>query len=188
MFTYQKREMYPINVNKKDLRLAKYLIAQYGGEYGELSAALTYMNQRYTMKDERGRNLLTDIATEELTHVEMIDSLYKALTKDASIEEMEQAGLGCSFVTHGYALTLENCSGNAFNTNNFTSTGDYKADLLEDMASEQKARTVYENLIKMTSDQDVINVLLFLRQREIVHYNRFKDLLDVYTKEDNMVK
>ena len=188
MWKYEKKLEYPVNIRKKDIKMAKNLLSQYGGPNSEMSACLMYMNQRYSMPDDRGYALLTDIATEELTHVEMIASLYKALTKDASIEEMEQAGLGCSFVTHGYALTLENCSGNAFNTNNFTSTGDYKADLLEDMASEQKARTVYENLIKMTSDQDVINVLLFLRQREIVHYNRFKDLLDVYTKEDNMVK
>lgn len=185
MFSYAKRLQYPINIKKKDLAMAKYLVTQYGGSNGELAAALRYLNQRYTMPDNRGKALLTDIGTEELGHVEMLATMIYQLTKDATPEEMKQAGLGSNFAEHGKALYPTDANGVPFTVAYFASTGDPLADLSEDMAAEQKARAVYENLIDLTNDPDVIAPLLWLRQREIVHYARFKELFEMYEKELN---
>ena len=163
--------------------MAKYLVTQYGGSNGELAAALRYLNQRYTMPDNRGKALLTDIGTEELGHVEMLATMIYQLTKDATPEEMKQAGLGSNFAEHGKALYPTDANGVPFTVAYFASTGDPLADLSEDMAAEQKARAVYENLIDLTNDPDVIGPLLWLRQREIVHYARFKELFEIYEKE-----
>ena len=183
MFQYQKKLQYPINIKKKDLKMAKYLVTQYGGSNGELGAALRYLNQRYTMPDNRGKALLTDIGTEELAHVEMISTMIYQLTKDASIEELESVGLGTHYAEHNKGLYPTDSNGVPFTVAYFATTGDPIADLYEDMAAEQKARAVYENLIDMTNDPDVINPLIWLRQREIVHFNMFKDLVNIYEKE-----
>ena len=183
MFSYTKRLQYPINIKRKDLAMAKYLVTKYGGSNGEMAAALRYLNQRYTMPDNRGKALLTDIGTEELGHVEMLATMIYQLTKDATPEEMKQAGLGSNFAEHGKALYPTDANGVPFTVAYFASTGDPLADLSEDMAAEQKARAVYENLIDLTNDPDVIAPLLWLRQREIVHYARFKELFEMYEKE-----
>ena len=183
MFKYQKKLQYPINIKKKDLRMAKYLVTQYGGSNGELGAALRYLNQRYTMPDNKGKALLTDIGTEELGHVEMISTMIYQLTKDATIEELESVGLGSHFAEHNKGLYPTDSNGVPFTVAYFATTGDPIADLYEDMAAEQKARATYENLIDMTNDPDVINPLIWLRQREIVHFNMFKDLANKYEKE-----
>lgn len=183
MFKYIKRLQYPINIKRKDLKMAKYLITQYGGSNGELAAALRYLNQRYTMPDNRGKALLTDIGTEELAHVEMIATMVYQLTKDATPEEMKQAGLGSNYTEHANALYPTDANGVPFTVAYFATTGDPLADLSEDMAAEQKARAVYENLIDLTNDPDVIGPLLWLRQREIVHFARFKELFEIYEKE-----
>ena len=183
MWQYQKKLQYPIDIKKKDLRMAKYLVTQYGGPNGELGAALRYLNQRYTMPDNRGKALLTDIATEELGHIEMISTMIYQLTKDATIEELESAGLGSNYAEHNKGLFPTDANGVPFTVAYFATTGDPIADLYEDMAAEQKARAVYENLIDMTQDKDVIGPLLWLRQREVVHFNRFKELAEIYTKE-----
>lgn len=186
MFQYQKKLQYPINIKKKDLKMAKYLVTQYGGANGELGAALRYLNQRYTMPDNRGKALLTDIGTEELAHIEMISTMIYQLTKDATIEELENAGLGNHYAEHNKGLFPTDANGVPFTVAYFATTGDPIADLYEDMAAEQKARAVYENLIDMTDDIDVINPLLWLRQREIVHFNMFKDLVKKYEKEKKL--
>ena len=183
MFQYQKKLQYPVNIKKKDLRMAKYLVTQYGGSNGELAAALRYLNQRYTMPDNRGKALLTDIGTEELAHIEMISTMIYQLTKDASIEGLESVGLGPHYAEHNKALYPTDSNGVPFTVAYFATTGDPIADLYEDMAAEQKARAIYENLINMTNDQDVIDVLLWLRQREIVHFNMFKSLVKIYENE-----
>lgn len=183
MFKYQKKLQYPVNIKKKDLRMAKYLIEQYGGANGELAASLRYLNQRYTMPDNRGKALLTDIATEELAHVEIISTMVYQLTKDASIEELESVGLGGSYAGHNKALFPTDANGVPFTVAYFAATGDPIADLYEDMAAEQKARAVYENLINMSKDPDIIGPLLWLRQREVVHFNMFKTLAETYEKE-----
>ena len=180
MWKYVKTLQYPVNIKKKDLRMAKYLITQYGGSNGELAAAWRYLNQRYTMPDEKGKALLTDIGTEELAHVEIISTMIYQLMKDATLEELKEAGLDTNYVEHGRALYPTDANGVPFTVAYFATTNDPIADLSEDMAAEQKARAIYEHLIDLTKDEDVINVLLFLRQREIIHFNRFKELYDEY--------
>ena len=185
MWSYQKRLQYPINIKKKDLRMAKLLVTQYGGSNGELSAALRYLNQRYTMPDNRGKALLTDIGTEELAHIEMISTMIYQLMKDATIEEIIEAGLDPHYAEHNRALFPTDANGVPFTVAYFATTGDPLADLSEDMAAEQKARATYENLIDLTTDPDVIAPLLWLRQREIVHFARFKELFDYYQNMNN---
>ena len=183
MFKYNKRLQSPINITKKDLRMAKFLVTQYGGANGELGAALRYLNQRFTMPDDKGKALLTDIGTEELGHVEMLETMIYQLMKDATLEELKEAGLDTHYAEHAKALFPTDAAGVPFTTTYFATTGDPLADLSEDMAAEQKARAVYENLIDLTDDQNVIGPLLWLRQREIVHYERFKELFEYYEKK-----
>ena len=183
MWKYEKRLQYPVNIKTKDVRLAKLLVTQYGGSNGELAAAFRYLNQRYTMPDNRGKALLTDIGTEELAHVEMISTMIYQLMKDATLEEIKEAGLDSHYAEHKKALYPTDANGVPFTVTYFATTGDPKADLMEDMAAEQKARSVYENLIDIADDEDIIAPLLWLRQREIVHYNRFKELYEMYKKE-----
>lgn len=180
MFKYDKKLPFPINIKKKDLRMAKAILTQYGGANSELAAALRYFSQKFTMPDEYGEALLNDIATEELGHIEMIATMVHMLSKDATIEEIKEFGLDDYYSEHGLSLYPVNASGVPFTITFVSVTGDAIADISEDMAAEQKARAVYENLIDLATDVDVINPLLFLRQREIVHFNRFKELYDRY--------
>ena len=180
MFKYDKKLPYEINIKKKDLKMAKYLLTQFGGANSELGAALRYFSQKFTMPTEEGKALLNDIATEELGHVEMICAMVHQLVKDASLEELEKAGLSTQYVEHGYGLYPTDSNGMPFTVTYFASVGDPISDLAEDMAAEEKARTTYEHLIDLANDPDVIDPLLFLRQREIVHYNRFKTLYEKY--------
>ena len=183
MWKYEKSTQYPINIKKKDLRMAKYLVTQYGGANGELGAAFRYLNQRYTMPDEKGKSLLTDIGTEELAHVEMISTMIYQLTKDATLNELKEAGLDSHYAEHGYGLYPTDANGVPFTVAYFATTGDFMADLSEDMAAEQKARATYEHLIDLTNDEDIIDVLLYLRQREIVHFTRFSELYHEYREK-----
>ena len=180
MWKYEKKLQYPINIKKKNLKMAKVIVTQYGGSNGELGAALRYLNQRYTMPDDRGRALLTDIGTEELGHVEMIQTMLSQLMKDATADEMKAAGLESHYAEHKNGLFPTDSNGVPFTASYFATTGDYIADLEEDLAAEEKARAVYENLIDLADDPDIIGPLLWLRQREVVHYNRFKELLESY--------
>ena len=183
MFKYIKSLEYPINIKKKDLKMAKYIVTQYGGPNGELAAALRYLNQRFNMPDDKGKALLTDIGTEELGHVEMICTMLYQLTKDASVEELKKVGLGSHFTEHGLDLFPTDANGVPFTAAYFAAVGDPLADISENMAAEQKARAVYENLIELSDDPDVIGPLLFLRQREIIHFNRFKELYKEYKQK-----
>jgi len=182
MYKYFKKLNYPLRVQKKDLKMAKYLITQLGGPAGELGAALRYFSQKFMMPDERGKALLNDIACEELGHCEMIGTMVNQLLEKASLEEIEAAGLGSYYADHGKGIYPVDASGNPFSALTFSSTGDVFANLSEDMAAEQKARATYENLIRMSSDSSVIGPLLFLRQREVVHFERFKELYEYYEK------
>lgn len=183
MFKYVKHTNYPINIQKKDVKMAKYLVTQFGGPNGELAASMRYFSQKFNMPDERGKALLNDIATEELGHCEMIATMVHQLTKDATIDELEAVGLGSMYTEHGKGVYPSDSFGNPFTVSYFAVTGDVLADLSEDMAAEQKARAVYENLINMTKDEDLLGPLLFLRQREVVHFNRFKELYDYYKRK-----
>lgn len=183
MYKYVKQLNYPINIKKKDIKMAKYLLTQFGGANGELAASLRYFSQKFTMPDEKGKSLLNDIATEELGHCEMICTMVSQLTKDATIEELKKEGLESIYTEHGKGIYPTDSAGVPFTATYFAVTGDVIADLYEDMAAEQKARAVYENLINLTNDKDVLGVLLFLRQREVVHFNRFKELKDYYQQK-----
>lgn len=180
MFSYQKKLQYPVNIKKKDLKMAKYLMSQYGGPDSELAACLRYLNQRYTMPDDKGKALLTDIATEELAHLEMIASMIFQLMKGATIEELKNAGLGGHFSMHDSSLFINDPNGVPFTTSYIEASGDHIADLESDMAAEQRARATYEHLMDLTNDPDVLAPLSFLRQREIIHYQRFKELRNYY--------
>ena len=178
MWKYVKTLEYPINIKKKDLRMAKFLVTQYGGANGELAASLRYLNQRYTMPDDKGKALLTDLGTEELAHVEMICTMIYQLMKDATLEEIKKAGLESHYAEHGKALYPTDANGVPFTVSYFATTGDPIADLSEDMAAEQKARATYEKLIDLCAeDSEVVDVLRYLRQREIVHFQRFGEAL-----------
>ena len=183
MWIYEKRLQYPVNIRKKDLRMAKYLYSQYGGPDSELSAALRYLNQRFTMPDDKGKALLTDIGTEELAHLEMIGTMIYQLTKGATIEEIKNAGMGGMFAMHDSGLFPTDSMGVPFTSAYIETSGDHIADIESDMAAEQRARATYEHLMDLTNDPDVLGPLSFLRQREIVHYQRFKELRNYYLEK-----
>ena len=159
--------------------MAKYLISQYGGPDGELSASLRYLNQRFTMPTGKSKGQLNDIGTEELAHVEMIGTMIYQLINDASIDELKAAGLATQYVDHGKALFYTDAQGNPWTATYIQAKGDVIADLHDDMAAEQKARATYEHLINLTDDNDVKDVLKFLRQREVVHFQRFGETLRI---------
>ena len=182
MYKYEKKLAFPVNVTKKNLKMAKYIISGLGGAAGELGAALRYFTQSFSMPDDRGKALLTDIATEELGHCEMISTMFRQLIKDATIDELEAVNLGAYYTEHGKGVYPVDPLGFQFTASYFASTGNTIADLAEDMAAEEKARAGYENLINLTNDEELIGPLLFLRQREVIHYNRFKELYEDYKK------
>lgn len=183
MFKYEKMLEYPINIKRKDLRMAKLLNEQLGGANGEVSASLRYLCQRFTMPDEKGRALLSDIGSEELSHAEMISTMICQLVKDASLEELKKAGLDTHFAEHKKGIYLANSNGVPYTSAYIEVTGDPIVDLMEDMAAEEKARATYENLMDLTKDPDLLAPLSFLRQREVVHFNRFKELRDEYLRK-----
>lgn len=180
MWKYYKKLEYPVNIQNKNIDMAKALLAQYGGPDSEFSAAIRYLNQRYTMPDEKGYSLLTDIGTEELAHIEMIATMIYQCMKDASLEELKNAGLIGQYVQHDHAVFPTDVNGVPFSASYIETTGDWKSDLESNMAAEQRARTTYEHLMSLTNDPDILAPLAFLRQREVVHYNRFKELKEYY--------
>ncbi len=183
MFRYEKMLDYPLNIKKKDIKMAKYLITQLGGPDGELGASIRYLTQRFSMPDGKGKALLTDIGTEELGHVEMICSMVDQLLKNSTIEEIKANGLESWYTGHKRGIYPMDANGIPFNATAIASTGDPIVDLQEDMAAEEKARATYENLIDLTTDESLIAPLNFLRQREIIHFHRFKELHDEYKKK-----
>jgi spore coat protein JC len=182
MFKYEKMLEYPVNVKKKDLKMAKLLSAQFGGPDGELGAALRYLSQRFVMPDERGKALLSDIGTEELGHIEMINTMIRQLIKDATVDELKASGLDSYYTQHNKGIYPVDASGVPFTSAYIASSGNAIVDLQEDLAAEEKAKATYENLMDQTNDESLLAPLSFLRQREIVHYNRFKELLEYYKK------
>lgn len=178
MWIYEKKLEYPVNLKSKDLKMAKCLMAQYGGPDGELAAALRYLNHRYSMPTGNIMGLLTDVGTEELGHVEMICSMIFQMTQNATPQELKEAGLGGHFTEHGGSLFPADANGVPFTSAYFHALGDPITDLHEDMVAEQKARATYEHLIKLTDEIEVKEILKFLGAREIVHYQRFGEMLD----------
>lgn len=184
MWTYNKVLEYPINIKNRNPQLAKFIISQYGGPDGELSASLRYLSQRFGMPDQTAKAILNDIGTEELAHLEMVGTIIHQLTDGCCPEELKQAGLGSYYTDHGWGVYPQSAAGMPFSASVLAVKGDPIADLQEDLAAEQKARATYEKLIDLCADDpDVIDPLRFLREREIVHFQRFGEALrDVQDK------
>jgi len=178
MWTYNKVLQYPINIKCPNPKLAKVIISQYGGPDGELAASLRYLSQRFGMPDENAKAVLNDVGTEELAHLEMVGTIVHQLTKGVCPEELKSAGLGAYYTDHGVDVYPMSAGGNPFTAAYIACKGDPVANLQEDLAAEQKARATYEKLIDLCKDDpDVIDPLRFLRQREIVHFQRFGEAL-----------
>lgn len=186
MWKFEKRLQYPVNIKNKNLKMAKYILTQYGGPAGELAAAWQYLDQRYNMPDDRGKALLTDIGTEELAHVEIISAMLYQLMKGATLEELKAAGLGEHYAQFGRDLFPSDSFGNPFSMTYIKVAGDYIADIESNMGAEQRARATYEHLMDLTDDPDILAPLAFLREREIVHYQRFKELRNYYLEKKKM--
>ena len=181
MFVYEKKLQYPINIKTPNAKLAKAVMSQLGGPDGELGAALRYLNQRYTMPLPELKATLTDIGTEELNHVEMIGTILYQLTKNLSVDQIKAQGFSDYFVDHTLGVYPQSGSGVPFTTAYLQSKGDAITDLHENLAAEQKARTTYDNILRLADDYDVKDAIRFLREREIVHYQRFGENLRLLT-------
>ena len=177
MWGYEKRLQYPVNIKRPDARAAKIIISQYGGPDGELGASLRYLSQRFAMPDDRVAGLLTDIGTEELAHLEIIGAMLYQLTSKLSTDEIIKEGFDTYFVDHTVGVYPQAASGVPYTAAFMQSKGDPIADLNEDLAAEQKARVTYDNILNLVDDPDIIDPIRYLRQREIVHYQRFGEAL-----------
>lgn len=185
MFCYEKILQYPINIKKPNPLYAKIIISQYGGPDGELGASLRYLSQRFAMPWGELQGLLTDIGTEELGHLEMIGTLVYQLTRNLTPEEIKKCGFDAYFVDHTTGVYPASAAGVPFTAAYLQSKGDVITDLHENMAAEQKARTTYDNILRLVDDPDVCDVIKFLRAREIVHYQRFGEGLRIATDKMN---
>lgn len=184
MWLYQRRLEYPIKIKNPNPALAKFIISQYGGPHGELGASLRYLSQRCSMPYREVAGILNDIGTEELAHLEMVCTIVHQLTRNMTIEQVKAAGMEDYFVDHTAGVYPQFASGMPFSASTFSVTGDAIADIQEDMAAEQKARVTYDNILRMADDPDVIDPIRFLREREIVHYQRFGEGLRII--QDNL--
>lgn len=173
MFIYQKKLQYPVKIANPNPALAKFILTQYGGPDGELGASLRYLSQRYSMPYPELKGLLTDIGTEELGHLEMVAAIVHQLTRKMTPEEIKKNGFEAYFVDHTAGVYPQFASGTPWTAATMQVTGDVISDLSEDMAAEQKARTTYDNILRLSDDPDVNDVIKFLREREVVHYQRF---------------
>ena len=177
MWTYEKRLQYPVNIKNPNPAIAKFIISQVGGPDGELAASQRYISQRYSMPYGEAVAALTDIGTEELAHLEMVSAMIHQLTKNMTIEQIKDARFESYFVDHTAGVYPQAAAGFPFDALSFASKGDAITDLMEDMAAEQKARTTYDNILRMVDDPDVIEPIRYLREREVVHFQRFGETL-----------
>ena len=181
MFIYKKKLEYPVHIERPNAALAKIIISQYGGPGGELGASLRYLSQRFAMPSDKLKGVLTDIGTEELGHLEMVGAIVFQLTRHLSPEEIKAQGYDAYFVDHSVGIYPQAAGGLPFTAAGIAVSGDVIADLTEDMAAEQKARAVYDNILRLSDDPDVNNVIRFLREREVVHFQRFGEALGSVT-------
>ena len=177
MWVYEKRLQVPVDIKKRDLKMARAIYDALGGADGELSASMEYLHQRYQMPTGQSIAALTDIGTEELAHLEIVASLIYQLTDGATIDEIKTAGLETTYSGHGTGIFLANPNGVPWSSGYISVKGDTVADLTTDMASEEKARASYEHLLDLATDEDVKKVLAYLREREVVHFQRFGETL-----------
>ena len=177
MFVYEKKLQYPVKIAATNPKLASIIISQYGGPDGELGASLRYLSQRYSMPFPELKGLLTDIGTEELGHLEMVGAIVHQLTRKLSDEQIKQDGFAPYFVDHTAGVYPTAASGFPWSAASMEVKGDPLADLTEDLAAEQKARVTYDNILRLSDDPDVNQVIRFLREREIVHFQRFGEAI-----------
>ena len=185
MFQYEKKLQFPVKIKNPNPKYAQIIISQYGGPDGELGASLRYLSQRYAMPYAELKGLLTDIGTEELGHLEMIGAIVYQLTRNLTIDEIKKSGFDTYFVDHTTGIYPVAASGMPFTATYLQSKGDVITDLHEDLAAEQKARTTYDNILRLVDDPDVREPIKFLRQRELVHYQRFGEGLQLVTDKLN---
>lgn len=182
MWTYEKRLQYPVKITQTCPKTAQLIISQFGGPDGELAASMRYLSQRYTMPCKEVARLLTDIGTEELAHLEIICAMIYQLTKNLTIDEAKTSGFDAYYIDHTTALWPQAAGGIPFNACEFQSKGDAITDLFEDLAAEQKARTTYDNILRLVQNPEIREPIQFLRAREVVHFQRFGEALEK-TKE-----
>ncbi len=177
MWEYEKRLQFPVKITKPNAKIAQVIISQYGGPDGEMGASMRYLSQRYATPYREVSGVLTDIGTEELAHLEMVATIVHQLTKDLSMDEIEASGFDKYYIDHTVGIWPQAAGGIPFNACEFQSKGDIITDLFEDMAAEQKARTTYDNILRLVKDPEVCDPIRFLREREIVHFQRFGEAL-----------
>ena len=183
MYVYEKRLQYPVNIKCRNPKMAQVIISQYGGPDGEASAAMRYMSQKYAMKNSRVAGLLNDIATEEMSHLEIVGTIVSQLVKDLPCDEVDVAGFEKYYVDHTLGVWPQAAGGVPFTATEFQSSGDPIADLVEDMAAEQKARKTYDIILSLVKDNEVADPIRFLRKREIVHFQRFGEALRLINED-----
>ena len=184
MWNYEKRLQYPVKITQTNPKIAQIIITQFGGPDGELAASMRYLSQRYTMPYKEVTGTLTDIGTEELAHMEMICAIVHQLTRNLTPEQIKKSTFAPFYIDHTTGLWPAAASGAPFSATVFQSKGDPITDLTEDMAAEQKARTTYDNILRLVDDPDVREPIKFLREREIVHFQRFGEGLRIV--QDNL--
>ena len=177
MWNYEKRLQYPVKITQPNPKMALYIMSQYGGPDGEIGASMRYLSQRYAMENKRVAGLLTDIGTEELAHLEMVAAIVRQLTQGLSAEELEKQGFAPYYIDHTGGIWPQAAGGVPFNACEFQSKGDPITDLVENLAAEQKARSTYDNILRLVKDNEVVDPIRFLREREIVHFQRFGEAL-----------
>ncbi len=183
MWKYEKTLEYPVNIKNPDPALAKVILAQLGGPDGEVGAATRYLNQRYAIPCRQVQGILTDIGTEELAHSEIVSAIIYQLTRNLTPKQIVESGFDAYFVNHTTGIYPADANGMGFTADYIQSTGDPIADLHEDLAAEQKARLSYDNILRLTDDPDVRDPIKFLREREIVHFQRFGEGLRMITDQ-----
>ena len=183
MWKYENRLQYPVRITTPNAKMASFIMSQYGGPDGEMGASMRYLSQRYSMENKKVAGLLTDIGTEELAHLEIVASIIRQLTKGLSAQELEAAGFAPYYIDHTAAIWPQAAGGVPFNACEFQSKGDTITDLTEDLAAEQKARTTYDNILRLVKDQEVADPIRYLREREIVHFQRFGEGLRMVQDE-----
>lgn len=173
MWNYEKRLQYPVHITNTNPKIAQVIMSQYGGPDGEMGASMRYLSQRYSMSNPKVAGLLTDIGTEELAHLEIVATIVHQLTRNLTPEEIQASGFAAYYIDHTLGIWPQSAGGIPFNACEFQSKGDPITDLNEDLAAESKARTTYDNILRLVKDPEVCDPIRFLREREIVHYQRF---------------
>lgn len=184
MWRYEKRLQFPVNIKQTNAKMAQFIMSQYGGPDGEANAAFRYLSQRYAFPYKEGKAILTDIGTEELGHLEIVATIIHQLTRNLTMEEIEESGFGPYYIDHTTGIWAQAAGGVPFNSCQHQSKGDPITDLFESMAAEQKARSTYDNILRVVKDPDVCEPIRWLREREIVHFQRFGETLRIV--QDNL--